>query len=72
VRDGLSSWLTTGGGQVLKQVEEYRRHAQECRDLAARALNEEHKTALLMMADTWEALAEEPERRLAREGPRES
>ena len=58
----------------MKKASEYRAHARECRDLANRMEQGEHRDQLLDMAATWDALAAErsalvlrhPE--LAREG----
>ncbi len=41
---------------------EYRRHAQECRRLAATMGADEHREQLLEMAATWERMADERER----------
>jgi hypothetical protein len=51
----------------LKTVNEYREHAEECRRLAQSVTIAEHKVALIGMAETWESLAQEREKRLARE-----
>jgi hypothetical protein len=42
----------------MKNVEDYRRHAEECRQLAARARSPEEREMILNMAITWEELAE--------------
>jgi hypothetical protein len=52
---------------ILKKATEYREHARECQELAARVDNAEHKAALIQMAETWEALARERERRADKE-----
>lgn len=44
---------------VMKRASEYKAHAQECRDLAARMEQAEHRAQLLQMAEHWAALAEE-------------
>jgi hypothetical protein len=49
---------------AMKTVEEYHAHAQECRLLASKAVNEEEKRKYLLMARGWEELATERERRL--------
>jgi hypothetical protein len=49
----------------LKKASEYRRHAEECRQLIRTADTEEHRQLLMNMAATWEALAEEREEKLA-------
>jgi hypothetical protein len=54
---------------VLK-ADEYRRHSQDCRDLATKMKAGEQRDALLRMAQTWDALAQQRERspRVQREG----
>jgi hypothetical protein len=42
----------------VKEAAEYRQLADECRQMARTALNEEHRKQLLKMAATWEWLAE--------------
>jgi hypothetical protein len=46
----------------MQKADEYRQHAQECRALARNAQNEEHRSHLTKMAETWEGLAVERER----------
>lgn len=41
----------------MKKVEEYRMHADECRQMARRARVPSHRDMLLSMAQTWDALA---------------
>lgn len=41
----------------MKKVSEYHQHGKECRELAARSGNAEHRAALIKMAETWENLA---------------
>jgi hypothetical protein len=41
----------------MQTVSDYRRNAQECRDLANRARDTTERVALLRMAETWDALA---------------
>ena len=41
----------------MKKASEYRRHAEECRVLAQRMAQGEHRDQLLEMAATWEKLA---------------
>jgi len=50
----------------LRKVEEYRRHADECRQLANLAFTDEQRHQLLHMADRWEGLAHDREQLLAR------
>jgi hypothetical protein len=42
----------------VKKAAEYLQLADECRQMARTALNEEHREQLLKMAATWESLAE--------------
>ena len=51
----------------MRKVEEYQRHADECRQLANRSSNEEARTQLLQMAETWEGLARDREEQIARQ-----
>ena len=51
----------------MSKVEEYRRHAEECRQLATTSTNEEARTQLLQMAETWEGLARQREEQIARQ-----
>jgi hypothetical protein len=51
----------------MRKVEEYRRNADECRQLATRSSNEEARTQLLQMAETWEGLARDREEQIARQ-----
>ena len=52
----------------MNKVSDYRKHAEECRSMADRNPNEEHRKMLLNMAETWEMLAEERLRKLAKQG----
>jgi hypothetical protein len=59
---------TRGYNRGVKKIEEFRIHAEECRQLAKRG--EAHvREQLVKMAATWDALANERERRFA---PRKS
>jgi hypothetical protein len=51
----------------MKKIDEYLKHARECRDMARMASNV-HKTQLEEMARTWEQLAEARQRKLAKDG----
>ena len=42
----------------MRKIEDYRRHAAECRDMATRATTPEQREMLVNMADTWDSLAE--------------
>ena len=48
----------------MKQVEDYREHAQECRAMAAKAINADHRQRLLDLAAQWDALADDREKLL--------
>jgi hypothetical protein len=50
----------------MRKVEEYRRHAEDCRKLAGSVSTEEAKQQLLQMAETWDALAKNREEQIAR------
>ena len=43
----------------MRKVEEYERHAKECRRMATTMSKPEHKRALEDMAKAWETLANE-------------
>ena len=49
------------GWDSLQKISNYRRQAEECRLLARKAQSEEHRSQLLVMAETWETLAVERE-----------
>ena len=49
------------GWDSVEKISNYRRQAEECRLLARKAQNEEHRNQLLVMAETWERLAAERE-----------
>ena len=51
----------------MKQAAEYRQHAGECRKLAMTARNEPERLQLQQMAEAWERMATERERRIAAE-----
>ena len=48
----------------MKTAEDYRQHAEECRQLASRARTPEERDMILSMAATWEELARSRERTL--------
>ena len=48
----------------MKTVEDYRQHAEECRQLASQARTPEERDLILNMAATWEKLARSRERTL--------
>jgi hypothetical protein len=47
----------------METPEDYRKFAEECRRLAKRAEQQEHKVILEQMADVWLRLAREAEQR---------
>ena len=51
----------------MRKVEEYRRHADECRQLAAQSSNEETRSQLLQMAETWAGLARDRGEQISRQ-----
>ena len=50
----------------MQKASEYHLRAEECRALAARTADAEHKAMLANMAETWEALAQQREALVAR------
>jgi len=50
----------------MRKVEEYIRHAEECRQLAWASSIVETRGQLLEMANTWEALARQRQEQIAR------
>ncbi len=44
--------------RIVKNTSDYRRHAEECRTLAARMKTREQREQLLKIAATWDRLAE--------------
>ena len=51
----------------MRKVEEYIRHAEECRQLAWASSIVETRRQLLEMANTWEALARERQEQIGRQ-----
>ena len=51
----------------MRKISEYHEHAAECRKLAKVAANSDHASTLEKMAVTWETLAKEREKHLARQ-----
>jgi len=43
----------------VKQVEEYRKHAEECRAMASKMRNAPQRDQLLRLAEQWESLADD-------------
>lgn len=60
--------LIGDGGNRLKKVSEYLRHAEECEALARAARNPEEREMIAQMAETWRGLAEARERKLVKDG----
>lgn len=50
----------------MRKIDDYRKHAQECRAMANRAGSEEHRQMLLQMVETWESLATDRAEQIAR------
>jgi hypothetical protein len=51
----------------MKKVEEYRRHAEDCRQMAKRFTSPHERGTLLSMARTWESLAADREADIKRQ-----
>ena len=51
----------------MRKIEDYRKHAEECRLMLARSRTEEERQMLLNMAATWESLARNREDQIARQ-----
>jgi hypothetical protein len=51
----------------MKKVEDYRQHADECRQMANRSRLPEDRDMLKSMAATWDSLAEAREAHIARQ-----
>jgi hypothetical protein len=56
----------------MKDASEYLQHADECRELSARATTDEQREQLLTMAETWLRLARERDGRMAQQKRREA
>jgi hypothetical protein len=54
-------------GSPMQKVEDYKKRAQECRTMARNTINEDQKSGLLQMAETWESLARDRTIQIARE-----
>jgi hypothetical protein len=52
----------------MRKVEDYMKHAQECRTLARNMAPGEQRDQLLNMAQTWELLAQERRHELEKQG----
>jgi hypothetical protein len=64
---GLGNSWRQKRGVGMKKISDYKRHAEECRKLAAAATLREHRSQLIGMAETWEMLADQREREIARQ-----
>jgi hypothetical protein len=53
----------------MKTVAEYRERAEECRRMANRALPK-HRNALIKMAQVWEILAHDRQKKIAKNAPK--
>jgi hypothetical protein len=56
----------------MKKVSDFRRQVEECHALLRGARTPEERQMLLSMAETWESLAKEREKKLARNGDTEN
>jgi hypothetical protein len=59
------SWIR--GSLGMRKVSEYREHADDCRKLAGRAASPSHRDMLLNMSATWDSLAEDRIKSVARQ-----
>jgi len=50
------------------KVSQFRQHAEECRALARRTIDVEHREMLIRMAASWDDLADRRERELQKQG----
>ncbi|KAA2241136.1 hypothetical protein [Salinarimonas soli] len=53
----------------MEKLNDYRGHARECRRLATLTSREDHRAALIQMAETWEQLAIEREPKVKADEP---
>lgn len=51
----------------MRKIEDYLKHAADCRQMANNAANDEHRQMLLHMVETWEGLAKDRSEQLARQ-----
>jgi hypothetical protein len=56
----------------VQKLEEYRGHAKECREMAAKTKAGEQRDSLLKMAQSWDRLADERESKPPIEGREEN
>ncbi len=52
----------------MKTVAEYRKFAEDCRQLAAKLTNSDDKRAVLLMATAWDKIASDREAHLRKTG----
>ena len=50
----------------MRTLQEYQRHAEECDELAKKALSPEQRDMISQMAETWRMLADQRRRKLSR------
>jgi hypothetical protein len=56
--------LASAQGDRMRKVSEYRAHAEECRKMAAKMKNSEHRKQLEDMAEAWNMLARERQKQI--------
>jgi hypothetical protein len=56
----------------VQKLEEYRGHAKECREMAAKTKAGEQRDSLLKMAQSWDRLADERESKPPSKGERKT
>jgi len=61
---GLELFTSSREGTIMKNIAEYRKFAEGCRQLAEKLMDPNDKRALQMMADAWERVANEREAKL--------
>jgi hypothetical protein len=52
----------------MKKVSEYRKHAEECRELARRSKTQAQREMLLNMATAWDSLADGRAKKIEKQG----
>ena len=51
----------------MQKLDEYKQHADECRQLANQSSNEQNRQQLLVMAERWEQMAKDRAKLLERQ-----